>query len=1136
MKTNNVSFIVNAERSTSNVQRIAQLKVERWALSVERFLVHVHWAVQQATGLLLLGGLVGLLPGWGPLCALAQNPPTYYVDVANPTPVAPYTSWATAATNIQEAVNASTAAGRLVLVTNGVYLTGSTLAAGANRVALTNVTLRSLNGPETTIIDGGAEARCVYLGGSAVLSGFTLRNGKADSGGGVYAAAYGVVTNCIVIDNSAQGDGGGISGGTLHDCSLSGNSAQRGGGASDATLEGCTLNGNTARLGGGAHDCTLHDCTLSGNSAFDGGGACDCALYDCALTDNRANAGWEGGFPRVGHGGGVASHYSGGGVDSYRWACTLHNCTLSGNSAQGQGGGAYCATLYDCTVTGNSAEQRGGGVAGGNSYNCLVYFNRANEGANWKPAIVSLMGASIVAAEFQYSCTTPLPPGPGNIEADPQLASATHLLPTSPCLGAGSAAYTSGVDIDGEPWASPPAIGADQVWPGPSAGPLTLRITVPFTRFAAGFAVPFTAHNTGPILWSVWDFGDGTVVTNHPFLRHAWTVPGPYNVRLTGYNGSHPEGVTASLEIEVIDAVHYVNTANPAPLFPYTTWATAATNIQDAVDAGSVLGRLVLVTDGVYQVGTAQASAFSVMDFFDPLFLAHKLKQPSRAVDTWLAAQLSSETKAALETYEGQGSDLMPLKMALVRDLNGILSGSSVYDAERFEEVTLRSETEELLWQDPQGDDLVRLNRLLIEDAYPLELSRNLLALEANGPSRVVLRNPVVVRSVNGPEVTVIEGSQQDPQTGEGFDVRGAYVENESVLSGFTLTKGAAPRGAGVLCAAFGVVTNCTLVGNRAGTQWGQEGGGASGGTLYNCTLSGNVGGGAARCTLHGCILSGNDGHGAACCTLYNCRVTGNSGCGAVGAWRLSLPDEYCTLYNCTLAGNDGIGAWLATLYNCIVTGNNGADWDASTFEYSCSTPLAPGRGNISADPGFVNAAAGDFRLRYRSPCIDAAAPQTSTTDDLAGLPRPLDGNGDGVARPDMGAYEFDLRTVVPANWFTGNGLDATDPHVLSQNPDQDSQTSFQEWLTGTDPNDPLSFFRIEAVDAGPPVTVSYQGLTGRVYTLHAAPGLGGETGGGTPWAPLSGQTAVPGSGGLDVLTDTNALPRRFYRVGVDLP
>jgi len=36
------------------------------------------------------------------------------------------------------------------------------------------LTLRSVNGPELTVIDGGGSVRCVYLASEASLSGFTL--------------------------------------------------------------------------------------------------------------------------------------------------------------------------------------------------------------------------------------------------------------------------------------------------------------------------------------------------------------------------------------------------------------------------------------------------------------------------------------------------------------------------------------------------------------------------------------------------------------------------------------------------------------------------------------------------------------------------------------------------------------------------------------------------------------------------------------------------------------------------------------------------------------------------------------------------------------------------------------------------
>jgi hypothetical protein len=361
--------------------------------------------------------------------------------------------WATARRTIQSAVDRAYP-GDTVVVSNGVYAIGSRTVGSAslpNRVVIPNgITVASMNGPEDTIIEGQGQmgnsaVRCAYVGANAVLSGFTLSNGatRASSAlyfedmaaGGVYCEIGAVVTNCTITRNWADTAGGAYQG-TLNDCVLSDNFAERwGGGARASTLNHCVLSGNSAGLqGGGVFRGTLMYCTVSGNDAGDeGGGAIFAALSHCTVSGN-----WAG--------------FLGGGADS----CTLTNCTLTGNVitvSNGGGGGASRSTLVSCTVRGNRAGEFngvGGGTFGGSAKNSIVYGNEANYENDFEQTGPYVNHYS---TDFEASCTAPLPDsGAGNITGDPLFVgwNDLHLQSNSPCIDAGNNSYVVGdTDLEG---------------------------------------------------------------------------------------------------------------------------------------------------------------------------------------------------------------------------------------------------------------------------------------------------------------------------------------------------------------------------------------------------------------------------------------------------------------------------------------------------------------------------------------------------------------------------------------------------------------------------------------------------------------------------------------------------------------
>lgn len=338
------------------------------------------------------------------------------------------------------------------------------------------------------------------------------------------------------------------------------------------------------------------------------------------------------------------------------------------------------------------------------------------------------------------------------------------------------------------------------------------------------------------------------------------------------------------------------------------------------------------------------------------------------------------------------------------------------------------------------GDTIWVINGVYSSGEYPL-LDRP--------TNRVAIDKALLVRSVNGPEVTIIQGSG----TSSDVALRCVYITNGAVLSGFTLTNGyATVNGGGAMIDNGGIITNCVIIGNTSDSY----GGGVFGGTLYNCTLAANCssrgGGGSADSTLYNCTVSNNTatgfgggvsggtlynsalrnnyawwGGGSSGSTLYNCMVVNNSvdlfGGGANGGTLynciiLNNTARYGgggyngRFYNCSVLNNAaacrGGGSYGVTLCNCIVYYNKAAydnNWSSealfTSYSHVCTLPMPPGEGNITNAPGICSLL--NPRLLPVSLCINNGMNIDWMTDAV---------DFDGDARiineyVDIGAYEY---------------------------------------------------------------------------------------------------------------------------------
>jgi len=141
------------------------------------------------------------------------------------------------------------------------------------------------------------------------------------------------------------------------------------------------------------------------------------------------------------------------------------------------------------------------------------------------------------------------------------------------------------------------------------------------------------------------------------------------------------------------------------------------------------LGALIIgnLDENGYFTGVEGSPLFRMDDFKDPTGFALKLRDAQDPISRYLRGRFSPETQRLLDEYTGSSPPSKSLQTALICELNQLIQGDCFYDERLFQHIPLTPEIEILIKHNPQGRELIRLNRILLERVYPHELAKSLM-------------------------------------------------------------------------------------------------------------------------------------------------------------------------------------------------------------------------------------------------------------------------------------------------------------------------------------------------------------------------------------------------------------------------
>lgn len=199
-----------------------------------------------------------------------------------------------------------------------------------------------------------------------------------------------------------------------------------------------------------------------------------------------------------------------------------------------------------------------------------------------------------------------------------------------------------------------------------------------------------------------------------PYFGYLWTAGSKVRVSPTDFLGNRV--------VEVTKGTNYIPTHLTWEVRDYTP-ADAAALCEAWGKRGELRDKLFLdVIEVPVVTGRLLSPSFAMEDLSDFTSLVARLQDPTNLVSQYLLSRFDGKNRQRLTQYKGTLAEVRPLKEAVVEEFARIIEGESIFEAQRFAAVALSELSRRWIAERPVGEAVGRLNRLLLEQAYPQEI------------------------------------------------------------------------------------------------------------------------------------------------------------------------------------------------------------------------------------------------------------------------------------------------------------------------------------------------------------------------------------------------------------------------------